>query len=90
MNVYKCDACGDEYQPKPDGAGALQLAILPPRGGEAPQESGDDFLAKMLGHAKGGVREEAHKFDLCYECALSMALALKKQKADVRAGRRPS
>lgn len=91
MNFHRCDACGDEYQPRPDGAGLLQLAILAPKTEVGPKLSpaGEDFMSKLLGGVSSRTEEEQYKFDLCYECALSMAVALKKQKADLRAGRRP-
>ena len=90
MNVFRCDACGDEYQAKKDGAGLLQLAILSPGSSpDARSDTPDSFLRQMLEGRASGNREEQHKFDLCYECALATALALKHRKADVRAGRRP-
>lgn len=91
MNVYKCDACGDEYLPKKNGAGLVQLALLTPAQAGEPKlsDAGESFLAQMLG-SRPASKEETYKFDLCYECGLALAVALKKQKADLKAGRRPA
>jgi hypothetical protein len=83
VQVHKCDACGDEYKVK-DGYGGVILGVIAPDGGKPRDAEG--FLAMLKGQPAG---EEHYKFDLCYECALSMALAFKKQKADLKAGRRP-
>lgn len=90
MNYHVCDACGDKYDPKRDGGGKIALGVFAPKdGGEVgPPKTGNSFLDQMLNagaqHKSG---PEEHYFDLCYECILGMALALKKQKADVIAGR---